>query len=148
MKYKSFHYYVNEHFKDKKVILELGSGVGDMLISPQFELYAIEQDSAFLGKLTGITYLYVPIVNGWYDAKILQRMLAKIQYDLVIVDGPRGSKNRLNIQHAFSLFNMDVPWIFDDTNRLTEKYIASVFSQFVSRPMTEFDCGNKNFTVI
>lgn len=146
--YKSFHYYMLNNFKPGSFVLEFGSGEGTKLLSNKFGMISIEHDIKFIGLCEKAYYIYAPIVNGWYDVDCIRTYIGFIDYQYVLVDGPTGKIGRHGLLNHLDLFNTDVPWLFDDTNREKERLIASDFSQLVNRPMCTFDCGDKKFTVI
>lgn len=151
--YNSFHEFVIEQYSGAHTVLELGSGAGSLLLAAHFNLYSIEEDPAFLGLYENITYLHAPVVtlNGvtWYDRERLKYYLPKIGgYDVMIVDGPKGSRKRRGLFENFDLFDLSIPWIIDDTNRATEAQLARYLSSIVNRPRWAYKCKNKEFTVI
>lgn len=149
MKYKSFHYYLIEHFSPDLVVLELGSGVGSEILKSYFkEVYSVEEDSKFLNLIVGVTYLYVPIKKGWYSNKELKQLISGVNYDLLIIDGPKGSQPRSKLAMYFDLFKENVPWIFDDVNRKVEYRVAKKFANRVRRPLQVFDSIDKKFAVV
>lgn len=145
--YSTYHQYVIDHFEGS--ILELGSGINTGLFVPHFNrITSIEESSKFMHIVEGVSYVYAPIHKGWYHIEILKDVLPGLNYNLVIVDGPRGSRRRKEIMYHFDLFNLEVPWIFDDTNRSTERSIVRLFCKITGRNPLVIDCGEKEFTVV
>lgn len=76
-------------------ILELGSGAGTAQLAKHFRMISVEHKRKFVGRYDS-KYIYAPIVDGWYDAKIIAKQLGKpAKYDLLLVDGPLGNICRL-----------------------------------------------------
>jgi len=105
-------------------VVELGSGAGTPLIADMCErLYSIEHDAAWIGMYPFDTnYIPAPIVDGWYDPEVIARCMPK-EYDCIVVDGPPGRIGRGGFLDNLDLFE-DVPMLFDDTHRQTERDLA------------------------
>jgi hypothetical protein len=115
--------WIRAHLPDGKHILELGSGdVSTWYLSAHYRLTSVEDNLAFLNKYPS-TYIYAPIVDGWYSLGALRAHLPQ-DYDLILVDGPTGSEIRRGFLSNFFLFRYDVPIIFDDTWRQPERDMA------------------------
>lgn len=128
-------------------ILELGSGVGTKELVKFYNVFSIEDDEEWLGFEPKTTYIHAPIVNEWYDVEILKNKIPK-KYDLLLIDGPKGSKRENMIKH-YDLFKKDVPVIIDDTNReIDYKLSEFLYKNFNKTNKFPFNCGNKEFTVI
>ena len=105
----------------KSSILELGSGYGSYILSEYAQMTCVEHDTEWIDSFPSIKYIYAPLINvdkktKWYDPKILKKELSKVNYDLLLIDGPP-RKNRRNFFKNMDLFSLNVPWAFDDANR-------------------------------
>lgn len=125
---------------EKSTILELGSGEGDRkLIDFGFRVMAVEHDPAWVGVVPGVDYIHAPLTpikptrwhpqhGSWYDPSTLKRVLPKLKYDLLIVDGPPGDVGRGGLLKYYDLFDYNVPWIIDDCHRFEEWKMIRVLS--------------------
>lgn len=119
-------------------ILELGSGdVSTQFLGRFYEMISVEDKVEWIGKHNS-QYIYAPLVNGWYDVTVLSRELP-IVYDLLLVDGPTGEGNRGGLLDHLDLFNQNVPFIFDDTNRAGELFLAQSVASILQREIKWFD---------
>jgi hypothetical protein len=127
---RSFHKFITTYLKPGKTILELGSGDGDkVLVDAGYIVYAVEHDTTWLNRYEEVNYIYAPLkahkavaglgaANIWYDPAYLKDLP---EYDLLIIDGPPGCEGRSGFYKYQSLFNLNVPIIFDDAQRSTER---------------------------
>lgn len=108
-------------------ILELGSGEGTIRLTELFnKVTTIENDKKWLNK-SNARYIYAPLeaytdkyfreATHWYSTSALKDQLL-LDYDLIIVDGPKGSYGRGGFFTYFNLFKHNVPILFDDVHRL------------------------------
>ena len=118
-------------------ILEFGSGYGtETLCKNGYKVYSIEQNERWVGKFSS-TYIYAPIVNGWYDTKIVEEQLPE-KYDLLLIDGPQ-TKGRSKFIENIKLFEPlihNIPIIIDDINRDEEKILADELSKYLNKSYT------------
>lgn len=128
-------------------ILELGSGDGTKELVKFYNVYSVEHDIEWVGLVPESTYIYAPLIDGWYDVEVLKDKLP-ITYDLLLIDGPIG-KNRVNIIHHYEMFNKNVPIIIDDTNRENDKRMSLFLSEKFDKTITfSVDCNDKEFTIL
>jgi hypothetical protein len=101
----------------------------------------------WVGYASESTYIYAPLIDGWYDVEILKDKLP-LSYDLLLIDGPIG-ENRINIIHHYEMFNKNVPIIIDDTNRENDKNMSLFLCEKFDKKNTfSVDCDNKKFTIL
>jgi len=127
-------------------ILELGSGEGTKFLSRFYDVYSIEHDENYVGKYDS-TYIYAPIVNGWYDVSRLQDLP---NYGLLLIDGPPATIKadiRLKFLDHVDLFNLDAIIVLDDVQRAAEMKLADVLSEITGRKMNVYGTSKK-FAVI
>ena len=112
-------------------ILELGSGDGTRdLINLGYKMISIEQDPKWQ-YIHHDNYIEAPIKKydnyWWFDADYLNDLP---DYDFFLVDGPTGPPEeefnncRIGLLDHKYLFNLSVPILVDDTNRLNEINLA------------------------
>jgi len=111
---KELFHYIRNQLPEGKVILEMGSGWASGQFSKFYTVYSIEHNKKWVKKYN-TNYIYAPIVDRWYNPKIIEKKLPK-EYDLILVDGPTGSIGRNGFYTYLHLFNTDVIIIFDDVN--------------------------------
>ena len=145
-------------------ILELGSGEGTAELIKHYKVYSIEDNVKYIG-LYHNNYIYAELKehkpikhytvekygesgkNIWYNADVLKKELPKIDYDLLLIDGPKSTRS--GIVKYFSLFKQDVPIILDDMHRTLERKILQDLSNKIKRPYTVYDAWEqKSFGVI
>lgn len=127
-----FYKFIVENFNPGLKILELGSGTGTKLLSELYIMYSIEDEISYINSQP-TTYFYapykqynsdwvapqnIPEQNGWYNPDYLLNL--PTDYDLILVDGPNGSKGRAGFLKHLNLFKTNVPIIFDDVYRVPE----------------------------
>ena len=136
-----------ENLAKGKTILELGSGDGTKELLLLWKVISIEEDISWVGY-TESRYIYAPIVNGWYDIRMLQSLP---DYDLILVDGPKGDDRR-GFYDNRHLFNLEVPIVIDDTHR--DKKMVQDLAGVLKRDFQEIttdviqDSINKKFIII
>jgi hypothetical protein len=139
--------WIRKNIPEGSTILEFGSGRGTIELTKYYTVYSVEQHSNWVGLADKSNYIYAPIKNGWYDTDILFSKLPE-NYDLILVDGPRGTGNRSGLGSQWQNFNIDVPIIMDDTNRVNERNFALDSSRKLNKDI-EFIRGNrKEFAVL
>lgn len=142
------------------IILELGSGLGTSKLVDLFGhemVFSIEQNEEWLNKYHD-NYIYAPLKehkpiknhdgNLWYDARVLERELPKIDYDIILVDGPCPPGGRAGLTKYFDLFKHDVPIVFDDLHRYRDFKIIKSISGRLEKPFTVYGWSEKNWGVI
>jgi hypothetical protein len=140
--------FIRNILPDGSTILELGSGTGTIELCKFYTVYSIEHDKRWLGTAPDTNYIYAPIENNWYDRTVLETEIKSLNYDLVLVDGPPGSIGRGGILNNLDLFNTDVPFIFDDTNRKAEYELAFKFQNITKGSIKTFKGFEKEWIVI
>lgn len=132
---------IKEILPTGKTILELGSGYGTSVLVEDYTVYSIEHNHRWLNRYHD-NYIHAPLkehkaVNHydgtkWYDFEVLNRELPKIDYDLLLVDGP--PYHRAGFIKYFSLFKRDVPIVFDDYNRPADRAIVIKIAHLLNKP--------------
>lgn len=144
----NLHRWILKNIPKGSTILELGSGYGTIGLAKNYNMISIENDKDWL-DLADSKYIYAPIVGKWYDANVLRKELANLEYDVILIDGPWiGLGNRYGFIDNIDLFKETVTVIFDDTHREDEKFMCEYFSKRVGRPYEEYVGKTKNFSVI
>lgn len=132
-------------------ILELGSGKSTIDLAENYKVYSIEHNKKWLNLSSKSHYIYAPIVDGWYNAEILEKEIPE-KYDLIIVDGPPAQIGRMGFYNNLHLFNTAIPILFDDIERPVEKELLEKVSEKLNVKFTghyvEYTADNKKFAVI
>lgn len=126
-------------------ILEFGSGWSSGELSKYYTVYSIEHDSKWINKYN-TNYIHAPIIKGWYDPQVFEKLLPK-KYDLLLIDGPPGYM-RKNFLNHLSLFNLDVILIFDDMQREEDYSIMMKIAQHLNRTPTIIKEEIKHFAIL
>lgn len=153
---ESCYNFIKQILPEGKIILEFGSGLGTDYLSKHYTMYSIENYQEWIGKYKS-TYIYAPIKYydnvwqspnlpgddtltqiGWYDPEIVKNNLPP-HYDLILVDGPNGSFGRGGFLKHLEWFNTNVPIIFDDINRESERQLMVKVSEKLNKPYHELD---------
>ena len=128
-------------------ILELGSGEATKnLVEHWKTVHSIEHNKEWLGKFHD-NYIHAPLVKHkaiqnhegdvWYDARVLEVELPLIEYDMILIDGPPGARG--GFVKYLSLFNPDVPMLFDDANLKRNWLVMRSVSMRLRRPYTVYN---------
>ena len=96
-------------------ILELGSGWVTGQLAQYYYMYSIEENIDWLYHYNSY-YIYAPLRDGWYDADILSRIVPRISYSCIIVDGPFRRRHRRGFFDHLYLFDSNAMIIFDEVN--------------------------------
>ena len=101
---------------NKGPIVELGSGdCSTPWLAARYKLISIEEDRQWIGKYSS-EYIYAPLLNGWYDPSRLRDLPS---HELLLIDGPKGTGNRMGILKHLKLFKAKI-WVVHDTHRIKE----------------------------
>ena len=129
--------------KDKK-ILELGSGAATQVLCHMgFSMTSIEEDQEWLNKAQS-NYIHAPIKDGWYDVDVIKENIQKVEYDILIIDGPAGNLENPAKRYGFieniDLFNLkDKMIVVDDIDR---KEDLVVWQHLIEKVITNNDSSN------
>lgn len=141
--------WIDAHLAPESRILELGSGAGSAIIAKKRHIVSVEHDLRWLNKFGGVAYAYAPLKDGWYDRDAIYKITLNRYYDLIIVDGPVGSPNRIKFLKNFDLFRHNVPILIDDTHRAPEAKMAEVMARELWYTRECFKCEDgKSFCVL
>lgn len=138
--------WIVKNFPENSVILELGSGTGTKELVKKYKVYSVEHNETWIGFEPKSNYIFSPLVDGWYDKKILKKEIPQ-EYDLLIIDGPPGGL-RKNILKHLRLFKKDITIIVDDTNRTIDNGIALKIATKFKKQMITIESGNKRFSIL
>lgn len=128
-------------------ILEFGSGTGTIELCKFFKVYSVEQSGHYLNLAKESNYIHAPLVNNWYDPEKVFNNLPE-SYDIIIVDGPAGAQSRYGIDKYWDKLNTNIPIIFDDTHRESDRNHAINVSKLLNKEYEEFFGHEKNFIVL
>tara|TARA_R110002124_G_scaffold161188_1_gene328459 strand:+ start:662 stop:1135 length:474 start_codon:yes stop_codon:yes gene_type:complete len=139
--------WLEENLPEGSTILEFGSGTGTIELTKRYTVYSVEQSKEYIGVAPLSTYIHAPLKDEWYDAEIVFDNIPK-EYDLLLVDGPGGSKYRHNMVRYWDKFNTDVPMIFDDTHRQYEMKFAIETAERFNKSIEIIPGHQKTFAVV
>ncbi len=109
-------------------ILEFGSGAATRELVKYWKVTSIEQSKKWVNMVPRSNYIFAPLKNGWYHTGPLKELP---KYDLVLVDGPFNPvQGRRGLLKHLDMFDLTVPWIFDDINRGLD---LEVFNDFCKK---------------
>jgi hypothetical protein len=130
--------FINNILPEGKTILELGSGTSTGKLAKRYTMYSVEENTEYLDKHKS-TYIHAPIVDRWYDAKILRKQLPD-KYDLLLVDGPvrTPDHNRSGFVKNLDLFNPKVTWVIDDVQHVDVLDMVCEISKITRKPLYLF----------
>jgi hypothetical protein len=142
--------FIREYLPNGKTILELGSGEGTAELVKYYSVISIEHDEEWLNKYHN-RYIHAPLKPHkeigkhegkiWYNARVLERELPNLEYDLLLVDGPPIS--RAGLVKYWDLFRHDVPVLFDDVNRFRDWRIICSIAARLDKPFTVYPSSDK-----
>lgn len=141
MSNRSFHGFIEKHLSKGKTILELGSGSGSLrLVECGYVVYSVEHNADWVDRYEGVNYIYSPLrkhkdIKGfecqvWYHPDYLRELP---DYDLLLIDGPPAWSGRAGFMKYLSLFDTEVPMVFDDVNRKNERLLIQKVAQRLGR---------------
>jgi hypothetical protein len=128
-------------------ILEIGAGKGTIELNRFYNVTTIENDINWVNSVKGVNYIYAPITSGWYNVEILKEKLPT-DYDFLIIDGPKGSPNRVPLLKNLDLFHLDCPILVDDVHAEASLHIAQVLSKKLNKKLTIHNGWQKKFATI
>jgi len=143
---KELYDYILANLPAGSTILELGSGWATGQLAQHYTMYSIEHDKKWINNYTS-NYIYAPLKNGWYDPSAIKGNLPK-NYDLILVDGPIGSKARKGFLEHISLFNTNVLIIIDDLDRPNEFKMIHTLAKMLNREIEMYNGARKKFGVL
>lgn len=113
---KSLYDWLVLNLESNKVILELGSGLSTKYLCENWKVYSVEESEDWINKSES-NYIFAPIVNDYYDLKLLSDNLP-VNVDCILVDGPAYG-NRARFHDNINIFlNLNPSIIvFDDVDR-------------------------------
>lgn len=107
---------IKSRLPDGKQILELGSGTRTENLVKNWKVRSIEENFEFINKFHD-DYIHCPIVDEWYDIKLLES-LTEFSWDLLLIDGPaNGSRSRMIDHLDLFIFRQGQIIVADDVNR-------------------------------
>jgi hypothetical protein len=153
---KSLYDFIRRVLPDGRSILELGSGWSTNELSKNYTMHSVEHDEKFVGKYNS-TYIHAPLKehkkiknhkhNIWYDADVLKKELKGVKYDLLLIDGPPGTRS--GFIKYIDLFDTSAIWIFDDSNRGSDwDVVNSAASRLEVPTVTYHGSTSKTYSVL
>jgi hypothetical protein len=148
-----------------QTVIEFGSGSGSIELAKACNLVTFEHDPFWVSKGDGNPVVYAPIVDGWYDRRIVDSITRMITPKCIIVDGPPAAIGRGGVlayleHHFFETRRYELSTVvFDDTDRAYDEEIALKFVEMANRfdsahPQpkawfpTKHQDGTKSFTTV
>ena len=141
-----FDWLLNNLPKDS-TILEFGSGSGTIELTKNWNVYSVEEDEKWINVAQKSHYIHAPIKNGWYDSDVVFSNIPN-EYDLIIVDGPKGEKYRGGINKHWDKLKNNVSIIFDDTHRTVEFNHAIEVANMLNKKWKKFEGRQKSFIIL
>ena len=146
--------YILDHTTEGDIVIELGAGWSTRMFSDYLLVYSVEHNLQFIKEnmetMSGGKYpvkcIYSPIINGWYDPKILQKQLPK-QSTVVLVDGPPWYIGRAGLLKHLDLFQNTKYIIVDDVHRKTDRDLMIKIATELNRKYTIIKDPIKEFGI-
>jgi hypothetical protein len=153
---KSLYDFIRKVMPEGGSILELGSGWSTSELSKNYTMHSVEHDEEFVGKYNS-TYIHAPLkehkkiknhkYNIWYDADVLRNKLKGIKYDLLLIDGPPGTRS--GFIKYIDLFDTNAIWIFDDSNRGSDWDVVNSAASRLEVPIVTYHGStSKTYSVL
>jgi predicted O-methyltransferase YrrM len=141
---------------DGSTILELGSGWSTGKLAENYTMYSIEHDEEYLDKYKS-TYIHAPLkehkaiknhtTTTWYDGDVLKEKLKGIKYDMILIDGPPGTRS--GFIKYITLFDTSAILVFDDSSRSPDKAVVNSVAGRLKAPFVTYrDSRKKTYTII
>ena len=121
-------------------VIELGAGkCSTLAFSQVYKLTSIEHNLEWCNLYPNVNYIHAPLVNGWYDLKVLKgRLPAKNKQKLIFIDG----SNREGILKNLHLFNKKATFMVHDTYRPAEHEFSIKLAKALGREVRFFNTGD------
>jgi hypothetical protein len=152
---KEVYDYIRKVLPDGGTILELGSGWATGELAKHYTMYSVEHDEDYLDKYDS-TYIHAPLREHkkvknhkstlWYNSDTLKEKLEGIEYDLLLIDGPPGTRS--GFVKYIGLFDLTAILLFDDTNRRLDMRVADSVATRLKVPMVKYRGPKKSFVVL
>ena len=114
-------------------VLELGSGWSTGELGRYYDMHSVEDELYYFNRYKS-TYILAESSSGWYNRKTLEDSLHRIDYKLLLIDGPSHNK-RSKIMENMDLFRWSVPVIIDDYQEGDIKlYSDRIADEYCKRP--------------
>lgn len=78
-------------------VVEFGSGSGSKELAKICQLVSFEHDPFWASKGDGNVVIYAPIIDGWYDLRVVNTAWRFAEPRCVIVDGPPAAIGRRGV---------------------------------------------------
>jgi hypothetical protein len=148
--------YIRQNLAEGSTILELGSGWATGQLAKYYIMNSVEHDPVFLNEYES-NYIYCPLKEHkeiknhpttlWYNADILRSKVEGLKYDLLLVDGPPGTRS--GFFKYFDMFDSEAIMIFDDLQRTCERKVLNSIASRLKRPYVVYGSGEgKTFGVL
>lgn len=141
-----------DNWKEGSTILEFGSGQGTRILSKKYKMISIEDDINFINKYNSI-YLHVPLIKytkdifpidydifnedqHWFNPIELKSKLTDLQYDYILLDGPKGYRG--GILSYLDLFDFEKPVLVDDTHDFHHNLMAEKIGSKYNKKVEKF----------
>jgi hypothetical protein len=143
--------WILNNIEEGSTVLEFGAGKSTIELAKRYKVISIEQDIRWAHLTKDATYYVSPIIENWYDTKIVMKAVLGRHIKLVIIDGPSGTGNRKGLI-KFLIYNRvlinTAVFIVDDTHRESERAIAERISVMTKRSPIYIKDSEKEFCVI
>lgn len=154
-----------EFLPKEATILELGTGPGTQELAKYFKVISIENKPRYHTGHSELIHIprkplsieskafwkRFPLASAWYDPDRLRESIKAKRYDAILVDGPKGSRERIPMWYYYDqVFDTRVPVIVDDVHREYDWMLAFKIAEVKSVDKMEIrDFANrKQFAVI
>jgi hypothetical protein len=128
-------------------LIELGSGRATNQLLKVWNVWSIEQNKEWAEKALS-EVIYAPIKGNWFDRTCIENRLP-VKYAAVLVDAPtQESVGRRGLLDNLDLFDLSVPFLFDDVDRSEDYKVMREFAEIVGRCFTVHKGKKKEFAIV
>lgn len=140
--------WIVDHIPSSYKILELGSGTGSSKLGETYDITCVEHDKKWVDKYDNINYVYAPIVDGWYDRKVIDTL--PNDHFLLLIDGPPGRIGRSGVLDYVEQLASNKIVIVDDVHRDAEAaLLLNLWTELGGESKVKMiEDGTKRFGVI
>jgi len=130
----------DESFLGKHAISLIGSWITPKGINRPTEPQGITREIYNSVWANRIIHSPLQIINDykWYNPEDIKNFVKDIKYDVLLIDGPACHKwdgpCREGMMENLDLFDVSVPWIFDDINRSRDRKLWEDCSLRLNKP--------------
>ncbi|WP_439482822.1 glycosyltransferase family 2 protein [Cyclobacterium plantarum] len=139
---------INEILVPGSKLLEFGTGKGTEALLHNYQVTSIEHDTQFCISLSKEHQcMLAPIEGEWYSPEEVKSVLSRINFDLILVDGPPGTLRQGILNHLELFKGIKSVFVFDDMDRELDRKTMITFCKELCLTYKIIQGDRKQFAV-